>query len=217
MHCLAAAFGAYAVHVEEGIGLPPVLPRPTKRARSRAAAAWVWLCLFSCLWKNQSHTHHVSVEVAEPGRTWKKMQSSQASTSTLAPPATAATSRAPAASGTRVDKTSKGEQHMVCGATAGLVATMLLHPLDLIKTRFHVQEHGSKRLPHYGGVLDACRSIARLEGWRGFYGGLLPNLVGNTASWGVYMYSYNASRRRFHSAASQALGFTSARQRQLGL
>ena len=48
---------------------------------------------------------------------------------------------------------------MVCGATAGLVATMLLHPLDLIKTRFHVQEHGSKRLPHYGGVLDACRSI----------------------------------------------------------
>ena len=66
-----------------------------------------------------------------------------------------------------------------------------MHPLDLIKTRFHVQEHGSKRLPHYGGLLDACRTIYRIEGWRGFYGGLAPNLLGNTTSWGVYMCAYN--------------------------
>ena len=84
-----------------------------------------------------------------------------------------------------------GERHLVSGAMAGLVATMVLHPLDLIKTRFHVQEHGGRRLPHYAGLVDACRSISAIEGWRGFYGGLLPNLIGNTASWGVYMYSYN--------------------------
>jgi solute carrier family 25 folate transporter 32 len=71
------------------------------------------------------------------------------------------------------------------------MATLLLHPLDLIKTRFHVQEHGSKRLPHYSGMVDAVRTIIKIEGFRGLYGGLGPNIVGNTASWGVYMLAYN--------------------------
>ena len=86
---------------------------------------------------------------------------------------------------------SSSTTHLVSGATAGFVATVLLHPLDLIKTRFHVQEHGSKRLPHYSGMFDALRTIVRLEGWRGLYGGLMPNMVGNTASWGIYMLAYN--------------------------
>ena len=93
--------------------------------------------------------------------------------------------------------------HLVSGACAGFCATGLLHPLDLIKTRLHVQdqpasapaasagglqERGSsstkqpgRRLPYYRGLADACRSILRIEGWRGFYQGLAPNLVGNTA------------------------------------
>lgn len=99
--------------------------------------------------------------------------------------------RANAGAATSSSSADNGERHLVSGATAGLVATMVLHPLDLIKTRFHVQEHGGRRLPHYSGLVDACRSISAIEGWRGFYGGLLPNLIGNTASWGVYMYSYN--------------------------
>ena len=81
--------------------------------------------------------------------------------------------------------------HSISGASAGFIATLGLHPLDLIKTRFHVQDRGSRRLPQYAGLLDAVRTIHRLEGWRGFYGGLTPNILGNTASWGVYMYAYN--------------------------
>lgn len=81
--------------------------------------------------------------------------------------------------------------HLCSGAVAGFFATALLHPLDLIKTRFHVQEAGGRRLPHYRNLWDACRSIVRLEGWAGLYGGLWPNMLGNTASWGVYMYAYN--------------------------
>jgi len=81
--------------------------------------------------------------------------------------------------------------HMLSGASAGFAATILLHPLDLIKTRFHVQEHGSRRLPQYVGLIDACRKIVHLEGVRGLYAGLWPNLFGNTVSWGLYMYAYN--------------------------
>ena len=90
------------------------------------------------------------------------------------------------------------DPHLVAGATSGFLATMMLHPLDLVKTRFHVQEHGGRRLPHYAGMLDAVRKIIRLEGWRGLYGGLGPNVVGNTASWGVYMHMYNRSKDALH-------------------
>ena len=91
----------------------------------------------------------------------------------------------------------KLDTHAASGAVAGCIATLALHPLDLIKTRFHVQEHGNKRLPRYSNLLDAFRTIHRLEGWRGFYGGLLPNIVGNTTSWSVYMYSYNRCKDTF--------------------
>ena len=91
--------------------------------------------------------------------------------------------------------------HLLSGAFAGFFATTLLHPLDLIKTRLHVQGSANAplakspmRLPHYNGLLDACHTILKLEGWLGFYQGLTPNVVGNTASWAVYMYFYNRSK-----------------------
>lgn len=86
--------------------------------------------------------------------------------------------------------------HLIAGASAGFFATALLHPLDLIKTRFHVQELSSCRLPHYSGIGDAFQKIIRLEGVRGLYGGLWPNIVGNTASWGLYMFAYNHCKDR---------------------
>ena len=134
--------------------------------------------------------------------------------------------------------------HLASGAFAGFVATSILHPLDLIKTRLHVQDHQSstssaaapavaggssggssrngqpaaaaataaptrppgeaatavrRRLPYYRGLVDAFRTIARIEGLAGFYQGLLPNLVGNTASWSVYMYAYSRCKTAFGS------------------
>ena len=51
---------------------------------------------------------------------------------------------------------------------------MLLHPLDLIKTRMQVQDQvqaqewgGQRRLPSYNGVWHACRRIVTVEGWLG--------------------------------------------------
>ena len=77
--------------------------------------------------------------------------------------------------------------HLTAGAGAGCAATLLLHPLDLIKTRMQVQEHGCTRLPAYRGVWHACRKIVGVEGWLGLYQGLWPNMLGNTVSWGLYV------------------------------
>jgi len=90
---------------------------------------------------------------------------------------------------------------MVAGAGAGCGATLLLHPLDLIKTRMQVQDQvqaqewgGQRRLPSYNGVWHACRRIVTVEGWLGLYQGLWPNMLGNTASWGLYMWLYNEGK-----------------------
>eukprot|EP00965_Chrysotila_dentata_P202406 6181102-Pleurochrysis_carterae.AAC.4 len=84
--------------------------------------------------------------------------------------------------------------HSIAGAAAGFVATVALHPLDLVKTRLHVQESNGKRLPYYRNLLHAFRSIVEVEGFLGLYQGVLPNIVGGTTAWALYMYMYNASK-----------------------
>ena len=57
------------------------------------------------------------------------------------------------------DERKKPQSSFVAGAGAGFVATALLHPLDLIKTRFQVQESGGRRLPLYRGVPPRLLSV----------------------------------------------------------
>ena len=89
--------------------------------------------------------------------------------------------------------------HLIAGAAAGCFATVLLHPLDLVKTRMQVQEFGNRRLPMYNSLVHACRTIFRLEGLRGLYQGVWPNVIGSTVSWGMYMHLYNEGKARLKS------------------
>jgi solute carrier family 25 folate transporter 32 len=93
--------------------------------------------------------------------------------------------------------------HMLAGAGAGFIATALLHPLDLIKTRMHVQEIGGRRLPHYANLWHAFRSIVRLEGAAGLYQGVGPNVIGSTLSWAMYMFLYNGLKARLAARAER--------------
>jgi solute carrier family 25 folate transporter 32 len=86
------------------------------------------------------------------------------------------------------------------------VATLVMHPLDLVKVRFQLAEApqpvaSTSKLPAaskatsatavkkpklgravYGALADAVRA----DGWKGLYRGLVPNLVGGAGSWGLY-------------------------------
>ncbi|KAK9461277.1 mitochondrial carrier domain-containing protein [Lipomyces oligophaga] len=97
----------------------------------------------------------------------------------------------------------------VAGITAGCATTLIVHPLDLIKVRLQV----SKQRSHIGSVLEVIRSLQ--ESRRPFkeaYRGLIPNLVGNTMSWGAYFFWYEIFKnklvrwRHFQSPDSD-LGF----------
>ncbi len=74
----------------------------------------------------------------------------------------------------------------VSGLTAGLLSTLCVHPLDLVKTRLQIDR--SPTPPKLGASLRIARDVALKEagGWRALYRGLTPNAVGNMASWGLY-------------------------------
>ena len=80
--------------------------------------------------------------------------------------------------------------HMVGGFTGGIVATFSLHPFEVFKTRFAVND-GSNVVKHkYTGLGDALKVIYKTNGIKGFYQGVSPNLIGSGVSWGLFLYLY---------------------------
>lgn len=81
-------------------------------------------------------------------------------------------------------------EYFVAGISGGVVSTLTLHPLDLIKIRLAVND-GRASVPQYNGIVDAFRQIVKSEGIRGFYRGVTPNVLGSGCSWGLYFFFYN--------------------------
>ncbi|KAJ1303145.1 hypothetical protein OPQ81_011346 [Rhizoctonia solani] len=67
--------------------------------------------------------------------------------------------------------------HIIAAMTAGASGTIATSPLWVIKTRFMTQPQEESQYRH---TWDAFRTIYRSEGWRAFYRGLLPSLLGVT-------------------------------------
>ncbi|KAF4254339.1 hypothetical protein KXW98_001767 [Aspergillus fumigatus] len=97
----------------------------------------------------------------------------------------------------------------IAGFTAGIVSTLCLHPLDLLKTRLQVDRSSPSQL---GGSLRVIREISRREGGiTAFYRGLTPNIIGNSTSWALYFLCYGKTKdlmRRLRG--SRVLELTSA-------
>uniref|UniRef100_UPI0037E9BDA3 solute carrier family 25 member 32b n=1 Tax=Semicossyphus pulcher TaxID=241346 RepID=UPI0037E9BDA3 len=81
--------------------------------------------------------------------------------------------------------------NLVAGLSGGVVSTLVLHPLDLVKIRFAVSD-GLELRPKYSGILNCMKSVWQQEGLRGLYQGVTPNVWGAGASWGLYFLFYNA-------------------------
>lgn len=85
----------------------------------------------------------------------------------------------------------------VAGFTAGVVSTLAVHPFDIVKTRLQIEQNERSRP---GGSWRVMRKIAAeaAQGhsngmgtlMRGFYRGLMPNMIGNSVSWALYFMWY---------------------------
>ena len=90
--------------------------------------------------------------------------------------------------GTSVLNTAKAVkyEHLLAGISGGVVSTLLLHPLDLLKIRFAVDDGNIKDRPKYFGLRHAFSTVLRQEGFVGLYKGVTPNVTGAASAWGLY-------------------------------
>ncbi|GAA5823503.1 hypothetical protein JCM11251_000659 [Rhodosporidiobolus azoricus] len=77
------------------------------------------------------------------------------------------------------------------GIAAGLVSTVCMQPLDLLKVQLQVSTAPKGARGTLGQIAWGLREITRKEGGvKGLYRGIAPNLVGNASSWGFYFLWY---------------------------
>ncbi|EKX48839.1 hypothetical protein GUITHDRAFT_68495 [Guillardia theta CCMP2712] len=85
-------------------------------------------------------------------------------------------------------------KNAVAGLSGGFVSAVVMHPLDVVNTRFQVQDGKLSHIPVYRSTAHAIVTIVKTEGPASLYAGLGPNLVGSTVSWGCYFYGYKRLR-----------------------
>jgi solute carrier family 25 folate transporter 32 len=92
--------------------------------------------------------------------------------------------------------------HLAAGSTAGIFSTFLLHPLDLVKTRFQVNEGmrlNNSAVPSYRSTFHAFRTIAKQEGLRALYQGVPTAMLGSGLSWGLYFFLYERAKLQYQT------------------
>ncbi|KAK0626876.1 mitochondrial carrier domain-containing protein [Immersiella caudata] len=91
----------------------------------------------------------------------------------------------------------------VAGLSAGTTATLIVHPLDIVKTRMQI--HRSSTSPNATlTTVSVIRSLAQTDRpLAALYRGLTPNLLGNATSWASFFF--------FKSLAERALIFARTR------
>ena len=78
----------------------------------------------------------------------------------------------------------------VAGLSAGLLSTIIVHPLDILKTRLQMLPGRPTKNPFLGTSLRTLTTIIRTERPLALYRGLTPNLLGNSSSWALYFLWY---------------------------
>lgn len=94
-------------------------------------------------------------------------------------------------------------EHLIAGILGGLTSTVVLHPLDLLKVRFAVQDGQSNLKKNYRNISNAFSTIVREEGFKGLYKGVAPNCIGAGTAWGLYFLFYNSVKKQMLEASPQ--------------
>ncbi|KAG8481645.1 hypothetical protein CXB51_026502 [Gossypium anomalum] len=91
------------------------------------------------------------------------------------------------------------------GAVAGFATVAAMYPLDIVRTRFQVNDGRVTNFPAYKNTAHAVFTITRLEGLKGLYAGFLPAVLGSTVSWGLYFFFYGRAKQRYSKNREEKL------------
>ncbi|KAL3210571.1 hypothetical protein MRX96_037043 [Rhipicephalus microplus] len=89
---------------------------------------------------------------------------------------------------------------IVSGGSAGFVEICMMHPLDVVKTRFQVQHNqllaaaGEHR---YTSIADCFRRMVRSEGFLAIYKGILPPILAETPKRAVKFFTFEQYKKLF--------------------
>ncbi|KAL7734247.1 hypothetical protein ACLKA6_011914 [Drosophila palustris] len=91
----------------------------------------------------------------------------------------------------------------VLGGTAGMMATCIVQPLDLVKTRMQIAA-GAAGAKEYSSSFDCIRKVLQAEGVMAFYNGLSAGLLRQatytTARMGVYQMEVEAYKNKYNES-----------------
>ena len=64
----------------------------------------------------------------------------------------------------------------------GCIEVSIMHPLDLVKTRFQIQANpiAGQESQHYTGVYDCMKKMYKSEGLFSFWKGIIPPIFAET-------------------------------------
>jgi solute carrier family 25 2-oxodicarboxylate transporter 21 len=85
---------------------------------------------------------------------------------------------------------------ITAGGCAGFVEVCMMHPLDLIKTRFQIQR-GPDDPTRYTSMLDCVRKMYRTEGPLSFYKGILPPILAETPKRATKFFTFEQYKKLF--------------------
>ncbi|KMT09479.1 hypothetical protein BVRB_6g129500 isoform B [Beta vulgaris subsp. vulgaris] len=96
-------------------------------------------------------------------------------------------------------------ENATAGAIAGFATVAVMHPLDVVRTRFQVNDGRIANLPTYKNTPQALFTIARSEGLRGLYAGFSPAVLGSSVSWGLFFFFYSRAKKRYSHDTEEKL------------
>nr|CAD7455914.1 unnamed protein product [Timema tahoe]CAD7586975.1 unnamed protein product [Timema genevievae] len=86
------------------------------------------------------------------------------------------------------------------GGSAGFVEVCIMHPLDLVKTRFQIQSskvHVAGDPNYYTGVFDCMKKMYHSEGFFAFWKGVVPPILVETPKRAVKFFTFEQYKRFF--------------------
>lgn len=84
---------------------------------------------------------------------------------------------------------------LLAGGLAGSLSATLTCPMEVVKTHLQASKGGSQvAVAAASGPIAVARNIARAEGFRGFFRGLLPTLIGILPARSTYFWAYSTTK-----------------------